>query len=283
MQFIKCGKFFDGINEILKENINILVEDDYILDVGEGVECPENAETIDLSDYTVTPGLIDAHVHFDFIGPTALNTYVFTDSDEMKALNTVYCAQKSLQGGFTTVRTIGSAFNGYGQIDAKRAIDKKMFQASRLVVSPHALDISGGHWDFSTFATSNPFLSEHIENACVATGNGVDFCRTAVRKYVKYGADFVKIMATGGFASPIDNPDEQAFSNDEIKAIIDTAKMFNKPVVAHAYTSELVSNLLDLGISEIEHAALMDEKTAEKLIKSGVPLMATFTPFEVFI
>lgn len=283
MYYIKCGKFFNGIDEELKDNISILVKDDIIVDVGENIECPKEAEIIDLSEYTVTPGLIDAHVHFDFVGKDSLGSYVFTDSDEMKTLNTVYCAQKSLEGGFTTVRTIGSAFNGYGQIDAKRAIDKKMFKASRLIVSPHALDISGGHWDFSTFATSNPFLSECIENACVATGNGVDFCRTIVRKYVKYGADFIKIMATGGFASPIDNPSQQAFSDEEMKTIIETAKVFNKPVVAHAYTSELVSKLIDFGISEIEHAALMDEKTAEKLINSGIPLMVTLTPFEEII
>lgn len=280
MFFIKCGKFFDGQEEILKENIEILVDGEHIVKVGEKLTCPKDAQVIDLSEYTVTPGLIDNHVHYDLVGSNDLCTYAFTDSDEMMTLNTVYCAQKALDNGFTTVRVIGSALAGFGQIDAKRAIDKKMFPAARLMVSPHALDISGGHWDFSTFAVSNPALSEFMENRCFGTGNGVDFCRTIVRKYVKYGADFVKIMATGGFASPIDSPDEQAFSDEEMKTIIDTAAVFHKPVVAHAYTSELVSKLIDLGITEIEHAALIDEKTAKKLSESGVILTPTFVPFE---
>lgn len=283
MYYIKCGKFFDGAHEELLEHVAILVSGSQIIEVGTEIECPQKAEIIDLSDYTVTPGLIDNHVHFDLVGPDALSTYVFTDSDEMKTLNTVYCAQKALQNGFTTVRVVGSAFSGFGQIDAKRAIDKGMFPASRLVVSPHALDISGGHWDFSTFAVTNPMLSEFLQKTCVATGDGVDFCRRIVRKYVKYGADFVKIMATGGFASPIDTPDEQAFSDEELKTVIDTARMFHRPVVAHAYASELVSKLIDLGITEIEHAALMDEKTAEKLVASGVILTPTFVPFEEIV
>lgn len=283
VSIIKCGYFFDGINEEVRENIEIRVDGKRIMDIGENLEHLSGEEIIDLSEYFVTPGLIDNHVHYDLVGPDVLTTYAFTDSDEMMTLNTVYCAQKALENGFTTVRIVGSALAGFGQIDAKRAIDRKMFPAARLVVSPHALDISGGHWDFSTFAVSNPALSEFMEKRCAGTGNGVDYCRTIVRKYVKYGADFVKIMATGGFASPIDTPDEQAFSDEEMKTIIDTAAMFHKPVVAHAYASDLVNKLIDFGITEIEHAALIDEKTAEKLENSSVILTPTLLPFEEIV
>ena len=142
-KYIICGKFFDGVNEELKENIKILVEGEYIKAVSSDIECPEDAEVIDLSHLTVTPGLIDAHVHFDFIGPTAFSTYVMTDTDEMKTLNILHCAKKSLEGGFTTVRLVGTALNSYGAIDIKRSIDQKRFKASRLVVAPHFVGTTG--------------------------------------------------------------------------------------------------------------------------------------------
>src|SRR5690554_1625778 len=142
-KYIICGKFFDGVNEELKENIKIIVEDERIIAVGSDLECPMNAEVIDLSHLTVTPGLIDAHVHFDFIGPTAFSTYAINETDEMKTLNILYCAQKSLEGGFTTVRLVGTGLNSYGAIDMKNAIDKKRFMASRLIVSPHFLGTTG--------------------------------------------------------------------------------------------------------------------------------------------
>ncbi|MDD4780984.1 MAG: amidohydrolase family protein [Tissierellia bacterium] len=279
-KYIICGKFFDGVNEELKENIKIIVEDERIIAVGSDLECPMNAEVIDLSHLTVTPGLIDAHVHFDFIGPTAFSTYAINETDEMKTLNILYCAQKSLEGGFTTVRLVGTGLNSYGAIDMKNAIDKKRFMASRLIVSPHFLGTTGSHGDFSAFASSNPVLSDKIEDSYLTMGNGVDFFKKAVRKEVKYGADFIKIMATGGFASPNDAPDDMQLDNDELRAIIETAKQLHVPVTAHAYTSELIDNLINMGITGVEHGSLIKESTAKLMEEKGVYLVATFMPYE---
>ncbi|MDW7669482.1 MAG: amidohydrolase family protein [Bacillota bacterium] len=278
--FIKCGKFFDGKTEKLKDNIQILIESDIIKDVGKELICPADSKVIDLSDLTVTPGLIDAHVHFDFVGPEAFSTYTLNDSDEMKALNILYCAQRALEGGFTTIRVIGTNLNGYGSIDVKKAIDKKMFRGSRLVIAPHLLGTTGGHGDFSSFASSNPLLSDIIEKNMPFTGNGVDFFKEAVRKEVKYGADVIKIMATGGFASPNDAPDDKQLDNQELEAIIETAKELNVPVTAHAYTSELIDNLVRMGITGIEHGSLMNKETVELMEEKGVYLVATFMPYE---
>lgn len=282
-KFIICGKFFDGKKQELQENIKILVEGKYIEAVGKNIECPSDAETVDLSNLTVTPGLIDAHVHFDFVGPDVLSTYALTDSDEMKALNTVYCAMKSLQGGFTTVRTMGSAFIGFGGVDPKRAIERGMFPASRLIVAPHALNISGGHWDFSQHVSTNPYLSEIMERDCVSCGNGVDACKAMVRKQFKYGADFIKIMAAGGFGSPNDSPSDPQFDDDEIKAIVETAKSYNKIVAAHAYTSEIIDRLIELGVDEIEHGALMKPHTVKLMEEKGTRFICTLTPYEDII
>lgn len=280
LKHIICGKFFDGKNEELIEDVKILIENDRIVEVGKNLKQPRDAQIIDLSHLTVTPGLIDSHVHFDFVGPNALATYVFYDSDEMKTLNTLYCAMKSLQSGFTTVRTIGSAYMGFGQIDAKRAIEKGMFEASRLIVAPHALNISGGHWDFSQYAATNPFLSEFIERNTVSVGNGVDACKAMVRKQFKYGADFIKIMAAGGFGSPIDSPVNPQFDDDEIKAIVDTANSFGSYVSAHAYTAEHIENLIRLGVKQIDHGALLEESTVKLMEEKGTTLVCTMTPYE---
>lgn len=277
--FIICGKFFDGKKQELMENIKILVNGKYITAVGKDLECPNDAKVIDLSQLTVTPGLIDSHVHFDLVGTNVLSTYAITDSDEMKTLNTVYCAMKSLEGGFTTIRTIGSAYMGYGQIDAKRAIERGMFPGSRLIVGP-SLDISGGHWDFSQYTVTNPYLSELMERSCAAVGNGVDACKTMVRKHFKYGFDFIKIMATGGFGSPLDSPENPQFDDEEIKAIVGTAKMYNKLVAAHAYTAESIERLIELGVDEIEHGALIEPSTVKLMEEKGTSFVCTLTPYE---
>ena len=272
---IICGKFFDGVTEELKENINIQTEDTKITKVGKNLPCPSDAKVIDLSHLTVTPGLIDSHVHYDFVNSATFGNYALTDSDEMKTLNTIHNATVSLQRGFTTVRTTGTAFRGFGCIDAKRAIDRGMFPASRMVVAPHALGISGGHWDFSVFYTNtNPALCEFMEQPFALT-SGADSFKTLVRKQVKYGADFIKIMAAGGFASPGDDPGEMQLDEDELKAIINTSKYCAKPTVAHAYTSETIDLLVKLGITEIEHGTLMKPHTANLMEENSIRYVPT--------
>ena len=259
----------------LKENMRLITKGKYIVACGDKLQQPSGADIVDLSHLTVTPGLIDSHVHFDFVNPDTFNTYAITDTDEMKALNTVHNAMESLQRGVTTVRTTGTAFRGFGCMDAKRAIDRGMFPASRMIVAPHALGISGGHWDFSTFyMNTNPYLCEFVEQP-FAFGAGADSFKQLVRKQVKYGADFIKIMAAGGFASPLDDPGEMQLDRDEIKAVTDTAKCCLKPVAAHAYTSEVIDTLIELGISEIEHGTLMKPHTANLMEEKDIYYVPT--------
>jgi len=273
--FLVCGKFFDGVHQELKENVNILVEDRYITAVGEDLICPDDAQVIDLSRLSATPGMIDSHVHYEFIDPRTFNNFAVTDSDEMKAINLVYNCVVALQSGYTTVRCTGMAFRGFGCFDAKRAIDRGLFPGSRLLAAPHALGIPGGHWDFSIFHTdSHPWLSELLEQEYALT-SGADQFKQLVRKQIKYGADFIKIMAAGGFASPGDDPGEMQLDQDETKAIIDTAHYLNKPVAAHAYTSESIDLLIAQGIDEIEHGTLMQQHTARLMEEHDILYVPT--------
>lgn len=272
---IRCGTFFDGVRQRFEKNVDIVVEGPVIRSVGKDQPLHEDMELIDLSGQTVLPGLIDSHVHYEFKDSETFNQFTITDSDEMKALNTAHNCMTALQNGYTTIRTTGTAFQGFGSIDVKRAIDRGMFPAARLITAPHALGIPGGHWDFSIFGgNTNPALSEFLTQP-YAIGSGADDFQRLVRLQVKYGADFIKIMATGGFASPGDDPDELQLDDAELEAIITTAHACNKKVAAHAYGSVSIDKLLDLGIDEIEHGTLMQEHTARRMVEQGVHYVPT--------
>jgi len=274
-QYILCGKFFDGVEQALKRGIKILVEGSVIQDVGPDVACPAGAEVIDLSHLTVTPGLIDSHVHFEFAAPSVFNHLAVNDTDETRALATVHNLMKSLQSGFTTVRTTGTSFWGFGMVDAKRAVENGWFPGSRFLVAPHALGISGGHWDFSVFHTNtNPYVSDFLEQRNALT-SGADNFKQLVRRQVKYGADFIKIMAAGGFASPGDDPGDPQLDYDEMRAIIQTARSLSCPTMAHAYTSPVIDTLIELGVDEIEHGTLMQPHTADLMEEHDIFLVPT--------
>lgn len=275
LKYLICGKFFDGVNQRLEENVQILIENNSIREAGHNIPCPETAEIIDLSDLTITPGLIDSHVHYDFIGPENFSSYIVTDSDERKTLNVVHNCMVSLQNGYTTVRTTGTAFSRFGMVDAKTAVDQGLFPASRLLAAPHALGCSGGHWDFSSYLpVTNPMVSEFLEQSFALTA-GSDNFRRLVQKQVKYGADFIKIMAAGGFASPRDDPGDPQLDESETAAIIHTAHQLGKPVAAHAYTSNVIDLLISQGVDEIEHGTLMQAHTAEEMVKKDIYYVPT--------
>lgn len=282
--YIVCGALFDGVHQELQENMAILVEGERILRVEKAGACPREAKEIDLSHLTVTPGLIDAHVHFDFLtgragGPMAR----FLDSDERKTLNILYNAQQSLKRGFTTVRHAGGKISTFGAVDVKRAIDEGLFEASRMMVIAHAVNTPGSHTDASSYFRSNPRLAEAMQGLYPNIGTGADFARAAARREIKYGADVVKLMATGGFASPNDGPEDMQLEEDEIRAVLDVARHMGKPTTAHVYSAEMVSLLVRLGITGVEHASMIDRETAQLMLERGTYVVPTFVPYEDII
>ncbi len=282
--FIITGRLFDGVNETFWDNMKILVEDDKIVDVGVDLPCPADSEVLDLSHLTITPGLIDAHVHFDFVGPDVDGTPESLQlSNEMKAFSALYCAKEGLMGGFTTIRIIGGSHGGFGAIDAKRAIDAGMFPGARLVVAPNSLTTTGGHSDYSAAIRSNFRLSEAMERLIYPCGNWPDFFRKMVRSQAKYGADLIKIMATGGFSSPFDGPEDVQMSDEELMVIMRTAKALGLSVTAHAYESSLIKKLVGFGITGIEHGAMLDESAADMMKEHGTYLVPTFMPYEEIV
>lgn len=279
--YLRCGACFDGVREELTERVGILVRDGRIVRAGQELARPRGAELLDLSHLTVTPGLIDAHVHFDFLSnQTGGAGARFLASDEMKTLTLLYNARQSLKGGFTTVRHAGGKISTFGAVDVKRAIDAGMFQASRLVVVAHAVSTPGCHTDASTYFRGNPHLADALQGLYPNIGSGADFARAAARREIKYGADVVKLMVTGGFASPNDTPEDMQMEVDEIQAVLDVARHMGRPTTAHVYTAQMVSLLAELGITGVEHASLLDRAALEQLLAHGTYVVPTFVPYE---
>ncbi len=276
---IKCGKLYDGIKPELQEKMEILVEGKMIREVGHDLPCPENTDIIDLSHFSVTPGMIDAHVHPEFFHwKDVYNDTVF-NSDGYRALAVATCARKTLLGGFTTIRSLGWFREAY-ELDVKRAISEGYVEGSRMVVSSHFLCTPGSHGDMTQSLRNNPYLSDYMMGQYPTIGNGADFFAAAVRREKKMGFDFLKIMATGGFATPNDDPEDIQLNDDEFKAIFDTAREMKISVTAHVYGPKLMQKLLGYGITGMEHGALMDKETAKMYEDSDTYLVPTFTPYD---
>lgn len=278
---IRCGRLFDGVREELMENREILILGDTIAEVGRDLTVPEGAEVIDLRHLTVTPGMIDAHVHSDLM---VTGTNANFESDSYHAIAHLHTAQECLKRGFTAIRAMNLNCQDYGVVDAKRAIEKGYFAGARMVVAPHMLGSIGGHADYSTMfgMINNPRLSELYRNRC-CIGAGADFFRAAVQNECKFGADVIKIMLSGGFFTPNDGPEDQQLSDEELRAIIETAHGCHRTVTAHVYAPKLLNKLLDFGLDGAEHAALIDEETVRRFEESGAYIVPTFTPYNEII
>lgn len=279
-----CGKLFDGVHDQLLPDQEILICGGRIEQVGQHLPRGEECQVIDLSDLTVTPGMIDAHVHADAFDNDLMFQETIFASSTWRALGTLHTAEHALRRGFTSLRLPGTIepFD-YGVADVARSIDRGYFSGARLVYSFAALGVPGGHTDLSQRLAANPLLAELYSSRVEGMGSGADFFRDAVRKQVKYGAHFIKIMASGGFASPNDSPEDKQLSDDEFRAIIETAHDLGRPCTAHVYAPRVMQDLMDLGIDGMEHGSLMDEATAERMEATGTYLVPTFLPYEEII
>ncbi len=276
---IQCGKLYDGLKNELQHNVEILIEGRFIKAVGHNLICPQGTQILDLGGLTVTPGLIDAHVHPQFFDWHDIYSDLIFNSDGYRTLATYHTAEKSLYGGFTTIRSIGWFRESY-ELDVKRAINEGRLPGARMVVAPHLLASSGSHGDLTQMLKNNPALMDYMESVYPGTGNGPEFFRAAVRREKKLGADFIKIMATGGFATPNDDPDDIQMSDPEFQALFEVAHELKMHVTAHVYGPKLMQKLINYGITGMEHGSLMDPETARMLEDTGTYLVPTFCPYQ---
>ncbi len=214
---------------------------------------PAGATRIDLPGKTILPGLIDMHVHLDADARiSGWKTFDYADSF-WQAVG-VHNALAMLRAGFTTVRNVGSG--DYNDVGLKQAVDAGYIAGPRIVPAGYALGSTGGHCDGTE---GLPARFESVPNPSVA--DGPDGFRKLVRTMKKYGAEVIKICATGGVLSKRDAPGAQQMSFDEMKAVADEAHMLGMRVAAHAHGTAGINDALRAGIDTIEHASLADAES----------------------
>jgi imidazolonepropionase-like amidohydrolase len=273
--FIWCGILIDGISNEPKKNMTIIVEKNKIVAVENGfLKAGTNDKTIDLKTKTVTPGWIDCHVHLE--GETSPTAYLdrFTLNPPDLAFNSVPIAEKTLMAGFTTVRDLG----GSGvNISLRNAINKGQVKGPRVFTSGKSIGTTGGHAD-----PTNGYRKDLMGDPGPDLGviNSEEDGKKAVRQRYKDGSDLIKITATGGVLSMAKSGQNPQFTEEEIKAIVATARDYGFTVAAHAHGAEGMKRAIRAGVNSIEHGTLMDDETIELFKKHGTWYVPTITAGE---
>ncbi|MEV6237854.1 amidohydrolase family protein [Lentzea sp. NPDC051838] len=234
-------------------------------------ECPDGTRSLDVRGAVVLPGLIDAHVHVT--ASTADLGSLPSTSPSYVALHAARTMSRMLDRGFTTVRDASGA--DYGLADAQA---EGLLRGPRLQFCGRALSQTGGHGDSRTRGTN--VRDDHP--CCAGLGrvaDGVDAVRTAARDELRKGAHHIKVMASGGIASPTDRIDSTQYSAEELRAIVLEAEAANRYVAAHAYTARAVNRALELGVRSIEHGNLIDDRSVELFLSHDAFLVPTLVTY----
>jgi imidazolonepropionase-like amidohydrolase len=271
---IDCGRLLDVKSGKWREQVSVNVDNGVITSITPMSTAPGN---IDLRAYSCLPGLIDMHVHLT--GETQKQADAARDSLSANpadmAFRSVVFAERTLQAGFTTVRDLGAS-DGLN-IALKRAIAAGTIVGPRMFTAGKSIATTGGHAD-PTNSLSHKF-SEALGTPGPAEGviNSVDGAREAVRARYKEGADLIKVTATGGVLSQAASGQNPQFSEDELRAVIATAKDYGFKVAAHAHGTEGIKRALRSGIDSIEHGTYMDDETIALFKKTGAWYVPTIS------
>jgi imidazolonepropionase-like amidohydrolase len=273
---LRSARMLDVVKGTLVEPGELLVDGERIVEVGP-TSVPSDAVTLELGDLTLLPGLMDMEVNLLLGGPdhtSPLNPV--QDDPALRTLRAVANARRTLRSGFTTVRNLGLFVQTGGillDVALKKAIDFGWIDGPRVVPAGHAITPTGGHLDPTMFQA----LAPHVLPLTVEEGiaNGVSEVRQAVRYQIKYGAELIKVCASGGIMSHTGPPGAQQYSDEELSAIVDEAHRRGLRVAAHAHGDDGIRAAIEAGIDCIEHGSLMSDETLDLLVERGTFLVPT--------
>jgi imidazolonepropionase-like amidohydrolase len=265
---IHAGHLLDVKSGKMLENVTVVIDGDKVTSVSSGGGSQSNSQAagrlINLPDATLLPGLIDAHTHLTFdpnFGYQELGVSI-----PKEALIGAKNARITLEAGFTTVRNVGAS--GYTDIALRDAINEGMVPGPRIMASGPALSITGGHCDQNLL----PY-EWHAKSDGAA--DGVEGVQHKVREIIKYGADVIKVCATGGVLSKGDDPRASQYTLEEMKAIVADAHRLGRKVAAHAHGAQGIAWAAEAGVDSIEHGSYIDDAEIALMKKNGTYLVPT--------
>ena len=264
---MRAGSLLDVKTGKLLDSQTLIVVGDTIQSIAPSAQVPAQPgdAVIDLSGLTVLPGLIDVHTHLTF------NTnfdpyYTLTQTDAKEAINGVVNARATLLAGITSVRNVGA--DGYTDVDLRDAINSGQVIGPHMQVSGPLIGITGGHCD-------DDLLPFRFHAAGDGVADGIAQVQHMVRQNIKYGADLIKICATGGVLSRGDDPQASQYTLEEMQAIVADAHRLGRRVAAHAHGAQGIFWATEAGVDSIEHGSYIDDAGIAAMKKHGTYLVPT--------
>lgn len=271
MKVLTGGVLIDGTGADPVPNASVVIDDNGIITHASRLASPPpGSEVIDVSGRTIMPGLIDCHVHF-FIDLRPLDELALTPMS-LRVIQATLNAKATLDAGITSVRDALGTPAGF-----KTAVEQRLIPAPRMRIAITGLTQTGGHADFHLpTGILHPFIPggnlwEWPDGIC----DGVEEVRKATRSVLRAGADFVKLMSSGGVMSPSDEPTATQFTREEISVMVEEAAAVGKTAMAHAQSTEGIRNAVECGVESIEHGFYLDDGVIREMKARGTFLVPT--------
>lgn len=268
IRYVRCGSLIQPESGKTQHNVLVTIEGERIREVQEGASAPANGNTIDLSDHTCLPGLIDTHTHTLLQGDITAADYdeqLLKESTAYRAILGTRSVRRALDYGFTTIRDLETEGAGYADVDLKKAINNGIIPGPRMKVATRAMDVTGAY----------PLLGYSYEIQVphgVQVVDGPDNARKAVREQISYGADWIKVYADRSYFIRPDGvlDDIPTFTMDELRAIVDEAHRQHHKVASHAMALNGVHNSVEAGVDSIEHGNYITEADLKTMAQKGI-------------